>query len=413
MRIIGQPAARRTLFTRAAGALVCAVLLGGTLSPAFGAAAPAPGITPLGDLPGGTTNTRPERVSDDGTTVVGYSSATLGNEAFRWTAGSGIVGLGTLGPSISQLDSGAYGVSADGSVVVGGSQTAGGNGPNAFRWTAATGMVNLGTFPGTDTRLSSGASDVSADGSVVIGTGSTVSGFQLYSQAFRWTAASGFVSLGDLPGGALDSGASDVSADGSVIVGNGSGNNTFTLGEGYRWTAASGMVGLGDLPGGSYQSQVQGVSGDGSTVVGYSASASGFEAFRWTAESGMVGLGDLPGGTFDSQARDVSADGSTIVGTANGASEAFRWTSTRGMEPLWDVLLAAGIDPAADGWTSLTWATGVSADGNTFVGVGGRNGDLQAFVATVPEPASIGLMLPLAATLLRRRRSQTITSTTR
>ena len=58
------------------------------------------------------------------------------------------------------------------------------------------------------------------------------------------------------------------------------------------------------------------------------------------------------------------------------------------MEPLWDVLLANGVDPAADGWTQLIRASGVSANGNTIVGYGIRNGNIEAFVAVVPEPAS-------------------------
>ena len=404
MRIINRVRITTRLLHRRVPPFICAattliaMLLGGTPSPAFGAA-PAPGITALGDLPGGTSNTRALRVSDDGLTVVGYSSSTLDIEAFRWTAGSGIVGLGTLGAAGSS----ANGASADGSVVVGGSNTP--SGSNAFRWTAATGMLNLGNFPGSDPRISSAATAVSADGSVVVGTGRAVSGFTLYSNAFRWTAASGLVALGDLPGGALDSNAVDVSADGSVIVGNGSGANaSFATGEAFRWTAGSGMVSLGDLAGGAYVSQVHGVSADGSTVVGEGTTASGHEAFRWTAATGMVGLGDLPGGVFESYAWDVSADGSTVVGTANGASEAFRWTSARGMEPLWDVLVAAGIDPAADGWTQLTWATGVSADGNTFIGVGARNGNLEAFVATIPEPGALGLISLALPALLRRRK---------
>jgi probable HAF family extracellular repeat protein len=51
--------------------------------------------------------------------------------------------LGTLGGN----DSVAYGVSADGSVVVGWSYNAAGY-PRAFRWTAAGGMQDLGTLGG-------------------------------------------------------------------------------------------------------------------------------------------------------------------------------------------------------------------------------------------------------------------------
>ncbi len=84
-------------------------------------------------------------------------------------AGDGITDLGTLGGDRSE----AYGVSADGSVVVGFSYDATGN-PRAFRWTRATGMQSVEdwlrdhgvTVPADVTRE---ARAVSADGSVVVG----------------------------------------------------------------------------------------------------------------------------------------------------------------------------------------------------------------------------------------------------
>ncbi len=58
-----------------------------------------------------------------------------------------------------------------------------------------------------------------------------------------------------------------------------------------------------------------------------------------------------------------------------------------------------GVDPAADGWTKLSSAYGVSADGNTIVGYGIRNNNNEAFVAViptiVPEPAA-GALAPWA-----------------
>src|SRR4051812_29188909 len=57
-------------------------------------------------------------VSADGTVVVGEAGTTnYGNEAFRWTAANGMVGLGDLpGATFYSV---AFGVSADGSVVTG------------------------------------------------------------------------------------------------------------------------------------------------------------------------------------------------------------------------------------------------------------------------------------------------------
>jgi len=272
--------------------------------------------------------------------VLGATALTLVSSSVQAASFAGLGGL----PNGS-FSSGAFGVSADGSVVVGRSN--GANGGEAFRWTNTDGMVGLGDLPGG--RFSSGALGVSADGSVVVGSGSA----PIRREAFRWTEADGMVGLGDLPGLGFFSEARDVSADSSAVVGSSLGNDGI---EAFRWTEVDGMVGLGDLPGGRFDSDAWGVSADGSVVVGFSESASGREAFRWTEADGMVGLGDLPGGRFFSIARDVSADGSVVVGRSDTSNStvAFRWTEADGMVRLSDL-------PGSDAW-------GVSADGSIVVG---------------------------------------------
>jgi probable HAF family extracellular repeat protein len=302
--------------------------------------------------------------------------------------------LTPLGGLYGGIFSEANGVSADGSVVVGRSDSA--SGQEAFRWTAGGGMVGLGDLPGG--AFGSVANGVSGDGAVVVGYGNSASG----NEAFRWSALGGMVGLGDLPDGLFDSYASGASGDGAVIVGYGNSASGY---EAFRWTVAGGMVGLGDLPGGNFYSGASGVSSDGAVVVGYSSAASGREAFRWTAGGGMIGLGKLPGG-FNSFATGVSGDGAVVVGYGNSTSgqEAFLWTAGGGMQRLWDVLLAQGVNPAADGWTSLAAANSVSFDGNTIVGYGTHNGHSEAFLAVVPEPAGLTLLAASGALAVRRRR---------
>lgn len=134
-------------------------------------------------------------------------------------AGGSFLGLGDL--SGGYFNSSAYGVSADGSVVVGLSNSA--NGDQAFRWTQSGGMVGLGDLPGGG--FSSYAKGVSADGAVVVGDSWDASG----REAFRWTQSGGMQSVADwlaaagvaVPvGWSLDY-ATGISADGSVIVGYG------------------------------------------------------------------------------------------------------------------------------------------------------------------------------------------------
>ena len=317
----------------------------------------------LGDLPGSNFLSIATSVSSNGAVVVGYSRATNGLQAFRWTAGSGLIGLG-------ELPGGAYAsfasaVSADGAVVVGGSSTA--LGDEAFRWTQATGMVGLGDLPGSS--FFSYATGVSGNGAVVAGySASALSGTGF--EAFRWTATNGMTALGDLPGGAFNSRAWGISADGSTIIGESSSANSGNNLEAFRWSAATGMVGLGDLPGGVFHSIAYATSADGSVIAGYSLPPSGVhEAFRWTAATAVQPLGFIPCDTW-SIARAVSGDGSIIVGDpqiANGGC-VFIWDAPHGMRDLRQVLTGEhGLN--LTGWR-LDRATALSHDGTVIVGYG-------------------------------------------
>lgn len=332
----------------------------------------------LGTLPGASSSVAYDS-SADGSAVVGES----GGEAFLWTEATGMVGLGGL-PGLPY--SIANGVSADGSTVVGISYHVTEQGgeivlaSEAFVWTAGTGMVGLGNLPGT---TSSEATDVSADGSTVVGACSV--GLAEPLEAFVWTAATGMVGLGTLPGQPT-SYATGVSDHGSTIVGRSPG--FYGPHEAFVWTAATGMVGLGSLSGAlNPSSNAQDVSADGSTIVGSSTNAQGsFEAFVWTAATGMVGLGYLPGAPCPySHASAASADGSTIVGasaSAQSSLEAFFWTPATGMVGLGRLPGALNPESAAHN---------VSADGSTVVGQSvNAQGNFEAFVLRLqPAPALI------------------------
>jgi uncharacterized membrane protein len=124
----------------------------------------------------------------------------------------------------------------------------------------------------------------------------------------------------------------------------------------------------------------------------------------------MISIGDLPGGSTSAAADDVSGDGSVIVGfgsSVNG-TEAFRWTQATGMQRLWDVLVASGVNPANDGWTKLVEAYGISDDGNTIVGYGVRNGNNEAFLAVIPEPTMLAALALAATALITKRRRRAL-----
>jgi probable HAF family extracellular repeat protein len=350
----------------------------------------------LGDLPGGNFISVALAVSANGSVVAGYSRSASGYEAFRWENGQ-TIGLGDL-PG-GDFYSAAYGVSADGSVVVGYSLA--NDFPHteeAFRWTYGGGMVGLGRY-----YSGSYAHGVSADGSVVVGGTGEMDNYD--GEAFRWENGK-MVYLGTLRGGHDWSCATGVSADGSVVVGSSTSYKGFD--EAFRWENGQ-MVGLGDLPGDFFSSWAFDVSADGLVVVGSSKSTLGQEAFRWTAQTGMVGLGKLPGAySAREYALDCSADGSIIVGQSgpdwSTNNKAFIWNAASGMRNLQDVLVNdCGLD--LTGW-NLYSARGISDDGLTIVGYGrNRYGNYEGWIATIPEPATM-ILLGFGALMMKRKRDR-------
>ncbi len=313
---------------------LCAILAASVAGPVLPmlTATPAlaqPSFTPLGDLPGGSFHSEAWGVSADGSTVVG-ASIINGNilfggtyAAFRWTAQSGLVNIYDVG-NIGSICR-AYAASADGSVVGGGADY-GVLSPTqivAFIWTQEAGVQEIGDLPGGPSGSARAeARGVSADGAVLAGSGESDSG----SEAFRYTTADAlFLGLGDLPGGPFGSSGYGISADGLTIVGSSAAADGT---QAFGWNSQAGMQPLGYLPtpvGVTPFSEAYGTSSDGSVIVGLSRSTAaaptnGWEAFRWTQPAGggggMQPLGDLPGGGFLSAAYATSADGSIVVGRA-------------------------------------------------------------------------------------------------
>lgn len=221
-------------------------------------------------------------------------------------------------------------------------------------------LLDLGVLPGAASMQAKG---LSADGQVVIGDAFAVDGA---SQAFRWTRATGLLSL--TAAGQGSSNAYACSADGSVIVGQG-GNRAF------RWTAAGGSQTLGVLT--DYESY-QGfphnvststcVSASGSLVAGlsYYSGAGAAKPFVWSVSSGQMASPNVSlNGSTSSETHtvyDMSADGSVLVGFNNYLG-AFR--ATAGGTQL---LVRPNGEP---GWGSVSQALAVSDDGSVVVGFSG------------------------------------------
>jgi hypothetical protein len=138
------------------------------------------------------------------------------------------------------------------------------------------------------------------------------------------------------------------------------------------------------------------ISSDGSVIVGYSGLLQTTGFFRWTQQSGyqfLTANALLTSGTPP----HVSGDGNTIIAGATV------WTAATGTRTLQQWLTDAG--DSFSGW-SLTAATGISYDGSVLCGEGiDPQGNREAWIATVPSPASFLPLLALGAT--RRRGPRT------
>jgi uncharacterized membrane protein len=375
---------RRAVVVAALAALAAA-LPGGASAQAGGAS--FTGLSDLGYF-------RIAGVSADGRLVVGvryFGDAATYSEWIHWTREGGAAVVGRLPPGAV-----AYGVSADGSIIVGQDDATG----EAYRWTPA-GATTLGHFPGY---ANSWGAAANADGTVVVGASVKFPSGPPPGGAFRWTAAGGMVPLGTPDDGSI---ATAVSADGNVVVGD-------VNGDPFRWTAATGMEFLGLPPGQSrYGAWAEDVSSDGRVVVGALIYArhdrdSRHEAFRWTAEAGMVGLGFLrPEG--HTRALAANADGSVVVGTAGEeGNDATLWTGQLGTVNLQSYLISQGAT-GLEGWR-LREATDVSADGLTIAGSGTDPAGRQStWVATVPEPSTALALITSFVWVTAKRRPVRLT----
>jgi probable HAF family extracellular repeat protein len=379
---------------------------------------------PLGDLSGGIFSSRPFAVSADGSVVAGWSWSGLGREAWVWRQPTGMMPLGDL-PG-GGFESKAFGVSDDGLVVSGhsinGTTSSGDPRFEAFRWTVGSGLEGLGVLGEACVDLycfaSSNGVAVSGIGEVIAGDTNTplnVSGI-----AMTWSESGEMQPVPGLP--ALDySFVTALSADGQTVVGRliSDVDSDGSIDQpGFVWNPISGIQFIEGLITGELDSNVVDVSSDGSIVVGYSpspqAGPAGNEAFRWTASGGTEPLGFLDESEHtiarpSSWAEGVSGDGQVVVGNATvnavasfDRQQAFIWDESHGMRNLRDVLVEDyGLSLA--GWGTLR-AEAISANGRAIVGFGvNPDGAGEAWLAllteapTTPvpalEPAALGLVI--------------------
>lgn len=381
--------------SRACLAALAALAMGLAVAPS--AAQPEPSFRSMGFL-GSSGVTAANAVSRDGLWAVGQST---GSRGFLWSDTTGMVQLGAGPNNSNPVSSLPFGVADGGGVVVGSRQVGAGN-PFPIRWTHEGGMENLGFLPG-GTNFGR-ATAVSGDGEIVVGFSNLPAG----PEAFRWTRETGIKGLGHLPGHNYSL-ATAISGDGRRIAGFSAATSmSDTDSTPCAWDDLGVLHPLAE-PGapGEFDTIATAISSSGLFIAGHTRPRFGGTpqtALRWSADGSFTSLGALSSIGFGSNAAGVSDQG-WVVGAASTPEfmEAFLWTPERGMRPLASILVdELGLD--LTGWT-LTSANSISADGLTIVG-GGRDpqGRFAAWIAVIPAPGSVAVLIGLGPLALRRGR---------
>jgi uncharacterized membrane protein len=289
-------------------------------------------------------------LSADGTVM----AAIYGGEIYRWTAAGGFQDLGPGDPNSSSI-----GISSDGSTLISGHVGADGFSDPAI-WNKG-GVVDLGHPSNGCTKIGNSWGSgygVSGNGSVAVGLAWTCRD----AEGFKWTAKTGNVSLGHPPY-PHSSRASGISANGKTIVG--FWEDPTGPRRPVRWVGGKHELFLGSKTIG----EATAVTSNGVLIVGQAPDASGNSvAFTFSDQNKLHLLGTISHASGDQSFPNGVSDQGQVIGWSGqfGATEAFFWTSKRGMKKLSTVLKGLGAKIPAG--TTLTDALSISADGSTIVG---------------------------------------------
>ncbi len=240
-----------------------------------------------------------------------------------------------------------------------------------FRWTAQGGVQPLGRGTWRKLQRGSGEPAISGDGTVVAST--IIDDSQAYGTQGRWTAATGWQQL--MPPRPADGAVVDaedgsvfgMSRDGRVITGLYWRNTAAGgLAHASRWTEGGQVEDMGSS---GNSSRIDDANADGSVLVGWDEHPTygNRRAAVWVQGVKTV----LDESDWPSEAAAVNARGNIVVGQAvdpkTGIQSAVMWT-WNGRQ--WAKQVLGVIDGTQA--TGMAYATGVSDDGRTVVGIARR-----------------------------------------
>jgi uncharacterized membrane protein len=360
----------------------------------------------VGTLPGGDyySQMRDAIHTPDGILAVGSSTTftedanSSGDTPVMWTPKSGLVLLANDFPpnlSTGPMLAIARVISVDGEMIGGSTYNAPSEGWATVSPAIWTNSGETVTLLGPGSWWNCGVNCLSLDKSVAYGfIGSSAPSTSEVTEAFRYTADGGIVSIGFLhpDDNANFPATHSTSWDGRVVVGNSEGGVSPL--EAYRYTftglgpTGGTMTALPALPGGTFTSALA-MTPDGSISIG-TADSPDFpngQLVRWLERGPTESLG-TPTPTDPTFGFDVlcgvSADGSVVAIDGGGAAATDNTPYIRnpsGWFNLQDILSDAGVD--LTGWT-LEFVSGMSVDGTLVFGSGIHNGNEEGYVAEFP-----------------------------
>jgi|GEM_PF-760818 len=373
--VSGRCVDRTDLCDRSVSRCVRTAVLGSVLlaGPAIG----QPTFSVIDRVPGVGSQTTALAISRDGSRVKGQvgrrdSMGGVDGNDFTWTRTGGL--------QLITAPDGASLAWGSGASISGDGRSYGADFDYSFsgQWLLREGdaAIEVGT-PGAYTNIAK----ISHDGSVVAGwTDSLPDG------VYVWTATTGRTHLG-VPGGIV----TGMSSSGDALVGLGNDGTSWT------WSQQSGLRTIAPLSG-TTSVRLNCMNAEGTIAYGYSDTPSG--------DRRAVSLidGVLEDALFSGLPIQLNSDGTVLLTsyTVNGMTRTGLLDGPGNFTDLHEFFADSGLLPA--GFQMFNFRD-MSGDAMTFVG-DGRDvyGNTRGFVATIPSPSALTLLLGSTLLGIRRRR---------